>query len=403
MSPTPAARRKLIYTLLWVALLAAGVYVVFVRFRFAPLTATDLLNDYNAATHLLQKQSIYTETNFHPPFDAILALPLALLPYPAAIWLWDALSLAAFFAFGVLAARGAGLVIPKHARWLVIGTGLCWYPLQAHLATGQFSVFIALLVTSAWLLLRQRRDAAAGALLGLAMLIKLFPGLLALWLLLRRRWLALAAMGVVFTAGMLFSQVAVGAEDFWRYFTEIAPQDVAEYAVYPINASLRGVFGRLFEPGPWVKPLADLPGLAAALTSISALALTILLIKQIGWRSANPKSGSPESEDVSYAMTCIAMLLLSPITWQHGLLILLLPFALLLANPRVRASQGALLLILSVFLLFSLPDVDIQNALMVYYSPDYMPWYAGLISALPALGMGLLWGLLTHYRSAQNG
>jgi alpha-1,2-mannosyltransferase len=237
-----------------------------------------------------------------------------------------------------------------------------------------------------WALLRQRRDALAGVLLGLACLIKLFPGLIVLYLLMRRRWLAgVAALGTV-AIGSLLTLLLVGPGDMLDYFVRMAPQDSAVHGLSPINVALAGVIRRLLSDGPWVNPLIDAPLLATGLVGMASLGALIVLLRYIGRMAP-----TVWSEDRAFALVCVAMLLISPITWWHVFPLLLLPFGLLLQDLQARPDRWKLGLSLLALALVSLPDLEIARALMGLYAPYRIPWFAGLLLALPTIGLTLLW------------
>ena len=65
--------------------------------------------------------------------------------------------------------------------------------MMSALGTGKVSPQLLLLIAAAYALLAAERDGAAGGALALVAYVKSFPGLLLGYLLLRRRWRALAA------------------------------------------------------------------------------------------------------------------------------------------------------------------------------------------------------------------
>ncbi len=391
------------------ALIATGTILLLARVLGIMVSFSDFTYDYVTAQAFLDRRSIYSEfsptdlsaarlgtaapleraapfTNIHPPFDALLFAPLALLPYNLAALLWSALSFALYVWIAITIIGELDIQLAGHWRILLIGMGLCWYPLLMHIALGQLSLLIVGCLIGCWALLRHQRDGWAGVLLGLACLIKLYPALLVLVLLLRRRWRAAgAALGTI-AAGGLLTLLLVGPGDVLRYGMQVISQATGEHGLSPVNASLAGVLGRLLSTGPWVTPLVDAPRAASALFVLIALGLLTLLARQ-QTRLAPTAAG----DDRAWALGCIAMLLLSPITWQHSFPALLLPLGLLLRNAQLRPERAGIALLLLTALLVSLPDVSLARVLMNYYSPYNMPWFAALALLAPTIGMALLW------------
>jgi len=389
-----------------------GVLLLYVRLLNILTISSDFTQDYVAAQALRDGRSIYSmftqsdlsaaalHTNYelltpqefennHPPFTTLLFVPLTFLPYDVALILWSAFSLLLFFLSGYIVLRELQIDLPRHWVCVLIGLGLCWYPFQAHIGLAQLSLPIVACIIGSWALLRKQRDLAGGALLGVASLIKLFPGLIVLYLLARRRWRAAGAALAVGAAGGLLTLVLVGIPDTIRYVVRVAPHDSAIYGLLPINFSFAGAFRRLFVDGPWVRPLLDAPMLAAVLTVLASLGLLALLLRQI-----KQVSVASQRDDSAFALICLAMLLISPITWQHIFPILILPFALLLQDLQRQPDRRRIVFGLAALGLVSLPDIEIARMLMQQYAPYRMPWFAAFVMLAPTVGLLLLWWLI---------
>ncbi|WP_026369261.1 glycosyltransferase family 87 protein [Kallotenue papyrolyticum] len=369
---------------------------------------SDLTQDYAAALALRAGTSIYGDhigyvthlfgptlrfeqpfENFHPPFTAVLVLPLTLLPYPVAVLLWSGICLALYLGCSRLVLRDCELRFPALPAWLLLGAALCWYPVQAHLALGQLSLPVVASLLAGWALLRRQRDGWAGALIGLATLIKMFPGLLGLYLLLTRRWRALISMGATVLVGYGLCLALAGWDDVARYHQSVMARNVEVYGPALLNASLTGVAQRLFTEGRWVEPVVVAPPLARLVVAL----LAVPLLGSIVLLARHPQPDT--RRDLGFAITCVAALLLSPLTWQHSFVLLWLPLALLWcaqpedrrARRRWRAAWFAALA------LISLPDIEIARALMSWSLPYRLPWYAALPLLAPTIGLCLIWGL----------
>ena len=123
---------------------------------------------------------------------------------------------------------------------------------------------------------------------------------------------------------MLLAALVLGPQAFRDYVGDVMPM-VATFTNIWTNASLAGFWTKWFDagvtntvipPGPrHIPPIAFLPALATAGLVISAIAtLTI-------W--AHKVRRLPL--DLRFGITLVAMLLLSPITWDHYFLLLALP------------------------------------------------------------------------------
>ncbi|NJN66478.1 MAG: DUF2029 domain-containing protein [Chloroflexaceae bacterium] len=395
-------------------LIIIGIILVAKRLLNALIVSTDFAQDYVAAMALRSGTSIYqrfTETelrslmsgserlvhvrqelqNFHPPFNALLVLPLTLFPYDIAALLWAILSIILYFWVWWFIGRELAITLPRH--WLVLLTGLalCWYPFQAHLALGQLSLLLTAWVVGSWSMLRQRRDVPAGILISLACLMKLFPGLLLVYLLVRRRWRAIGSAVVSGGGLFLLILVTVGPDDTARYLTSIIPHDAEHYGSVVGNFSLPATIKRLFIGNYLVRPLVEAPPVATTLVILSSLAGVSLLAWQIG--RVPP---APENETTAFALVCVAMLLLSPISWSHALPLLALPAGLLLRDLQASPRPTTTVLFLLALFLISLPDFDVAYWLMQHYAPERIPWYAALLFFPSTIGLALFWWVVSQ-------
>jgi alpha-1,2-mannosyltransferase len=394
------------------ALTALGLALLVFRVQSIMVFFSDFTHDYVSAQAYRDGRSIYIEftqadlsaeklriaeplyraepfTNIHPPFDALLFAPLTLLPYNLAILVWSVLSCLLYLGIGFVVLRELEISLAPHWCLLLLGLGLCWYPFQAHIALGQLSLLVIACLIGCWVLLRRGRDGLAGVLLGLACLIKVYPGVLLFYLLCRRRWRAAGSTIATGLAGLLLTTLLVGADDVLRYFTQVTSEAAGYTAFALINISLNGVFGRLFTDGPWISPLVAAPWLSSALTLLSTFGLLVLFTVRL-WRAPATRA----EDDRGFALACVVMLLISPITWQHVFPVLILPFGLLLYELWRHPNRRRIGLALLALALVSLPDIDIARALMALYAPYRTSWFAALAMLGSTIGLFLLWQLI---------
>jgi hypothetical protein len=102
----------------------------------------------------------------HPPVEALIFLPFAKLPYFEAYLLWDAIS--------VLAMAVAFQILRRHLprvrgepAWLLLLTGLAFFPAFTVLLQGQDDMLLFLFFALAYSAMRGESEFAAGCWLGL--------------------------------------------------------------------------------------------------------------------------------------------------------------------------------------------------------------------------------------------
>jgi len=223
---------------------------------------------------------------------------------------------------------------------------LASYPLYEQSRMGQSTALLLLLLTGSWAWLRSGRPVLSGVLLGVATCIKLFPGLLLLYLAVTRRWRALAAAIATIALVVASTSSLFGVEVYRDYFERVLPT-VQQFRALWQNLSLVGFWSKLFNPAPeflrtysLTEPLMRSPLLAAAL-SAATVALVVAALVWASWRGRDDQKG----QDLGYASTVVASLLIGPLTWGHSLLLLPLPFSIFWASARGRATRVALVTI----------------------------------------------------------
>jgi len=215
-------------------------------------------------------------------------------------------------------------------------------PLREQLLQGQWNLFLLLLFTGIWLAARREQDWLAGTLLGLAIAIKLFPGFLLLLFLLRRQLRIVFSAGLAFVSLTLLTLLFFGTETYRQYIVEVLPALDSYRSAWP-GVSLGNFWCRLFDPSPVCGvtiALANNPMLARTLT----LGSSVVVVGLLGWVILRAHQAT--SFDRCYALSMVAMVLVSPVAWDHYLVFLVLPVLLFwnqLSTPRLR---GALILIL---------------------------------------------------------
>lgn len=259
----------------------------------------------------------------YPPFAALLALPLAFVPFGVAGWLWTGLQVVATTAIvwyaGWRLLHGTGPRLPLVLAALT--APMLWlHPVSDGIRFGQVNAFMVL---ACLLDLRQPRPGLLrrippGVLVGLAMSIKLTPGVFVIHYLVCRRWKEAAtavgtAIAVTLGTWVLLPQASFS---FWGG----ALQDPARLGpnMGTSNQSLRGVLLRIGPEG----------------TVGTALWLACVLVAGvIGFALARRRFLAGDSIG-EVAVVGLLACLLSPVAWIHHYhWIVVVIFALLGATP----------------------------------------------------------------------
>jgi hypothetical protein len=205
----------------------------------------------------------------NPPMASLIALPVAGLDYGTARRAWLVLQLLAIGGLiVVLRAALPGLRAPP-AILAFTALVLAWSPLREDVRLGQVYTFVALLQAVVLLGIVRRGDARAGLALGATIATKVASVPLAIVLAVRGKGRAVGWAGAAVVVGAAATLPFAGVEG-WRRFGGIFVDDTFRPGTYlAVHAyqSASGLLTHLFVADPqWnPSPLADAPGLAAAL------------------------------------------------------------------------------------------------------------------------------------------
>jgi alpha-1,2-mannosyltransferase len=380
---------RIVLFLIGAAFIFVGAWIFTRQLKYASDPHSDFGLYYQSARNLLEGKSIYADEYFNTPLLTVLVLPFALLPLPIASTLWSLVSLGSYIGTGriVLCALRVRLSVP--ALLVVLGLGLCWFPFEEGISLGQVSVLLAFITLSGWALLKRDKPAAAGVFFGFAAALKLFPGLILIYLLARKKWKAAVwtALGAVgFT---LLSMLIAGWQDSLRFVTTIILSP-SPFSAIPLNLSIKGIADRLFADSYWVEPVVSSPSARTLITIGAYLLVAGIFLVQL-FRLPRTKDG----EDRAFAVTLFAMMLLSPITWPHNFPFLILGFGLLLKELIETRNLWLMRLGLVLLILACIPNLEIAKVLMVKHTPDRIPWMEGLVFLLPTFVVVLSWLLIS--------
>jgi alpha-1,2-mannosyltransferase len=288
----------------------------------------------------------------HPPPVGLLLLPLSLFDYPTAAAVWFGLEIVLWVASVYLLGRALGV---RPTIWATLGIAmalLIWYPLWVELTWGQLQVPMLALLAGAWVALRSGRSALAGALVGLAILIKPIPLPLLLLFVLRKDWRGLLGAGSVVCAGYLAAACVVGPGTLVTYFTTVLPLVTRIYRASWGNLSISSLGWRIFYgtgsemiTGTVAPPLVRCT--AAAEVASVALPCLVLLVACLAVRRQR-------SVDVSLGVLVSVSILTMPISWPHYLVLAAIPAAQAihwLARHHLPARETNLALIVGMLLI----------------------------------------------------
>jgi alpha-1,2-mannosyltransferase len=263
-----------------------------------------------------------------PPTFVMCFVPLTLLTPSAGFYVWSAINALAFlFALVLLFRWTSGL--SRDTALAIAAVTILFPPIVDHLAWGQNKMLVLLMFVLMLHWMERGKDAAAGLILALATLLRAFPFLLIGYLILMKRWRAVAYTMVGLAVGGLITLALAGVASTLSFV--LAPGYLTERwrEALPSNIALGPSVLRMFWYFFGVHLGITLEWAQKATALAVELALLGLTVKAT---LARPSRDDPDGRlFVLWIMTAI---LISPTSWFY--------YLVLLTIPMVRLSAAAL-------------------------------------------------------------
>ncbi len=323
------------------------------------------------------------------PIVAFLFTPFSMLTLRHAQWLFAGLSL-----LSLIISVGLLWSMTDRAparRWGIVALFMTSGPLLYSLKEGNLTHFALLLLIAGVVCLDRTWDRCAGSCFALAAIIKLPLLLFAVYFFGKRRWAAVFGYGLTLLAVTGLSIWYAGWAGHVAWYREVvlplSDKGIAAFNVQSVQGLLLrlqdGV--RLYDwkpvPVPWDVGVA---GQACAALFIGLSGLVFL---------RNPGMQVRETTNLELSMVLCLSLIISPISWTHYYLLLLLPLALYVGNRLPVPAQGGWAAGMSLCLLLISPPVTFSG-------PDQVAGdqIATLFLSHYVIGAVLLWGLCGYAR-----
>jgi hypothetical protein len=300
------------------------------------------VSDFNASPSEVRFSSDKIHPNLNPPLLAVLLTPLTLLGLSTGYTVW--------IVFGVVSGLLMCTVLWWELRqasggaselvWLWIAF-FSYFPSFVAVGMGQVTFSTLVPLVGAWLAARHGKDRWAGVLLGLAVSLKVFFALLVVFFVSQRRWRIVAwSIGATLVIALATLPV-VGVRAYVEY---LAAARTVTWFSNSYNASYASVITRVLG-GSDNTPLMNLPRVAHGLV----LFTSVVTLLWLGW-AVWPTSGSGRSLerfDLSFGLSLVVMLLVSPLGWMYYFPLLIVPaYAVwrVTREGRMRAVRRGLFL-----------------------------------------------------------
>jgi hypothetical protein len=312
-----------------------------------------------------------------PPLTSALILPLLPLGVNGAYLMYYAAGVASFvaaMALMVCTCRQRGPAVRSALLF-----GIAW-PIVIALALGQVDGFIALaLALSLWAFDRPGHgwQAVAGLPIGFATGLKILPGILIVYFLLRRRPDAVLWAVAGLAVSVLLSAVLFGPRSIVEF--AVATVTTASGSPNVLNMSILGAASRWAIGAPALYSSDSFP-VPAALKALSSLASLVLVV----WALLTLRNRPPA---VAFVGLLLTVFLAAPLAWDHyiaWIVPLLIPL-LAAFRPARHWQSGAVLLGLGILIFLPIHFVIWDQGLLPPSVAALPFWQAGLIALLCGL------------------
>ncbi len=248
----------------------------------------------------------------YPPLTAQLILPLTRLPPLAAGAVWMTLTAGAYVSSAWLLGRSSH---ETYGPSLGLGLLLVFVPPLTTLHAGQVNGFVLLALCVSLYGLAERKWMSTGLGVAFGALLKLMPLALVLYLPWRWLWKATAVALVTILVLLLVSPLSLGPGTLRAYARSfLAIGQPGTVFATGANQSLNGFLGRLLG-GRW--DTATIYRLYLASAALTVLGTVVCL-----W----PSGSLDRFHRLEFALVVCALQLITPYTWYHQLVLLLIPF-----------------------------------------------------------------------------
>lgn len=296
--------------------------------------------EFNKAIADLGYENIFVSYAPNTPFLAFLFLPFSLLSVAAAKLFFNCISIG-LFVCSIYRLFAFYKINPKLALLIPL---LFLVPIKNNLLFGQVYFLLFFLLAEGWLAYEKKYLKSTAFFWGLAVLLKVFPVLLLVFLAFKKKWSTIFMLGIFCFVLIGISWFVTGT-DIWFFYLkavlpkasngEIANSFVDNYQSVFMFLKRMFVYETVENPQPFFHASSLLPAAVLGF-KIGVLGIGFFI--------------SRKRLNVFYAFSfwIIAMLLLSPYGSTYGLILLIFPFLALIKSeiPTLKKTVFCLILLL---------------------------------------------------------
>lgn len=362
----------LIYCLFFYFLITSQLRLDFSSFYSAAIAYTKGINPYQSLIASYFVIPVKLPANLNPPFFLQLMSPLAQLNYQLASSLWLICSI-------ILGGIGALLSFKLTCSddyfkkyWLaLLFIYLGMFSTLMNTGAGQIGGVLLFFIMTGYYCYLRRLDSLAGIFWGVIIAIKLFPGLLFLFVFNQKRYKVFLVMLITCLLACLLPFLIKGAE-VYSFYVKMLPY--ISWFGDNWNASLYGFIFRLF--------IDEKSSQNLVLIKITYLFFFIILLLWYAKKISSFRKTTKEHNALDhreFCLTLVMMLLMSPMGWIYYFSLLMMPLIIIwqsLNQEKSVSSKIPALWVLSLFLInFPIGYVEAKNMSTFIYKLSFFSLY----------------------------
>ncbi len=259
----------------------------------------------------------------YPPCFVLFLSPLAYLSFKQAALVWLLLNHVLFFAGLILLMKAMSRKYSFYQWVTLIFVCMNFTPLFVDYLIGQSNIILFFFLSSGLYFYRSNRDIYAGIALAMAVIIKVIPMLLVVYMLWKRNYkvFSSAILAVLFIC--IYSLLFFDIELYSWYVKFMVEQTLLDAS--HDNNSLTGFFSRMLIHSPWTTGVFHNPGVLRLCIRLSCgfMLLLFLYVTRKKIRRSDPLVLH------EYGLGIITMLLVSKMTTTPYLVMMLVPISIL--------------------------------------------------------------------------
>ena len=258
--------------------------------------------------------------NVNPPIVLMAFIPFSMLSYSTSLIVWSVISLV----IGIVTATVTFSIaftpaFLKQYRVTLYILYFAFYPTLANLTIGQLGTFIAFFIMVGYYFYLKKRDVIAGLMWGIIIGMKFFPGLLFFYALKQRRYKVMAIMFLTLVTITIIPWMIYGSRIYSNYFYMLSHLD---WYGDNWNASINCFLFRIFLNGH-------------NLLVVKLLFMVFFIVGLIWYL----KKIDNRSNHLSFSLTLVMMLIMSPFGWMYYFPLLILPLCLTWSEAATQLTD----------------------------------------------------------------